>query len=400
MRPLQLSFRGTYSFDLVRDALGDALTALGDAPAPWEAVTRRALDDRNGAGLAFEGVWRRGDATLTMSASTGEANGNPRDGYGYDTVVSLASPRLAFTLQGGSMDAAVNGLDVSPALGPDAFRAVRAALAARLSHDESDRGWAAVANVEALDGVDRALQVEILTAALACSDPSDSSGVALQRWNERLLGGGLAERLRACPVDLDGWAEALASPPEGFSVARIAAVCARLAPWDASRPQHHLAAAWQWLPALGGRGEAPKGWRQLDDGANPTWARVGLAQELARAVLGLDVGAAGEVSLGHRTFDDGSRGGAMGRAAWGAGELPRAHVAWTRRHEGRVEPVATVDWIWGEGPDDVAVLASRRLPAPPSPVGLFVAGTDDFCAAVMRALRALSTAEAITDPPP
>jgi len=389
MRPLHLSFRGTYSFDLVREALGGVLTALGDPSAPWVEVTRRALDDRNYAGRAFEGVWRRGDATVTMSASTAEASGNPRDGYGYDTAVALESPRLAFTSRSGSMDDTVSGLYMSLALAPEVFRVVRAALAGRLSQDESGRSWSAVANIEALDGVDRGLQVELLTAALASGDPSDGARVELMKWKEKLLGAGLAERLLECPADLEAWTKALASPPEGFSLAQIVAVCARLAPWDGSRPQHRLAAAWQWLPALGGTGEAPQGWLQLDDGANPTWERLALAGEFARSVLGLGVGTAAEVMLGRRAFDDDTHGGATGSAAWGAGEHPRAHVAWARRRKARFDSLATVDWIWGEGPDDVVVLASRRQPAPPSPVAMFVAGTDEFCAAVMRGLHAL-----------
>ncbi len=389
MPQLRLSFRGTYSFDLVREALGDALTALGDATAPWVGVTRRALDDRNYAGIAFEATWRRGDATLTMSAANDDASGNPRDGYGYDVAIVLESPRLAFTYRSGSMDGSVSGIHVPLALAPESFRAARAALAKRLDRDESDRSWSAVANVEALDGVDRTLQVEILCAALANADPSDSARVELMKWKEKLLGGGLGERLRECPVDLDAWTKALTSPPEGFSLARISAACARLAPWDPSRPQHPLAAAWQWLPALGGDGKAPTGWAQLDDGANPTWERPGLASQLVRAVLGLDPGATSEVSLGHRTFDDHTHGGATGRAAWGAGELPRAHVAWARRKEKRFDTLATVDWIWGDGPDDVVVLASRRAQKPPSPVAMFLAGTDTFRAAVMRALHTI-----------
>lgn len=392
MKPLpqlRLSFRGTYPFDLVREALGDALTALGDAPAPWVEVTRRALDDRNYAGAAFEGTWRRGDATLTMSAATSDASGNPRDGYGYDTAVVLESPRLAFTSNGGSMDGAVNGLHVSLALTPEMFKTARTALAKRLDRDESDRSWTAVANLEALDGVDRALQVELLTAALANDDPSDSARVELMKWKEKLLGGGLVERLRECPVDLDAWTKALASPPEGFSREHILTVCARLAPWDPSRPQHPIARAWQWLPALGGDGEAPPGWVQLDDGANPTWERPGLASQLALALLGLGAGASSEVSLGHRTFDDHTHGGATGRASWSEGQLPRVHVAWVRRQAKRFDALATVDWLWGDGPDDVVVLASRRQPAPPSPAAMFLAGTDAFRAAVMRALHAI-----------
>lgn len=389
MSQLRLSFRGTYSFDLVREALGDALTALGDAPAPWVGVTRRALDDRNYAGIAFEATWTRGDATLTMSATNDDASGNPRDGYGYDIAVALASPRLALTYRSGSMDGSVSGLHVPLALAPEAFRAARAAMAKRLDRDESDRSWAAVANVEALDGVDHALQVEILTAALANGDASDSARVELMKWKEKLLGGALSERLRECPVDLDAWTKALASPPEGFSPERITAACARLAPWDLSRPQHPLAQAWRWLPALGGEAEAPSGWVQLDDGADPTWERQGLASQLARALFGLDPGVTSEVALGHRAFDDHTHGGATGRAVWGDGELPRAHVAWTRRKEKRFDALATVDWIWGDGADDVVVLASRCQPAPPSPVAMFLAGTDTFRAAVMRALHAI-----------
>ena len=386
MAQLRVAFQGSFAFDDVREAIGDALTALGDAPAPWEQVSRVALDDRNYAGLAFEGTWRRGEATLSMSASTDASSGNPRDGYGYDTVVALASPRLAFRCSGGSSDGLLSGLYITLPVEPETFRRFRAALAAKLGHDATDQSWNAVANVEALDSVDRALQEELLRAALKCDGPSDHARAELMKWSERLLGAGLGERLRACPADLDAWTRCLASPPDGFTRERLTRGCARLAPWNPVDPQHPLAPAWRWLPALGGDGRAPEGWRQLDDGQNPTWERAGFASRLARSLLGLD--GAGEVPLGHRRLADGTRGGATARAAWTSAELPKAHVSWSQRPAKGFDTLATVDWLWGDGADDVVVLAARRRPSP-SPMAMFVSGSEAFRAAAMRALHAL-----------
>jgi hypothetical protein len=382
---LTLSFRGSWSFDEVREALGDGLAALGDAPGPWEEVSRRALEDRNCAGLAFEGTWRRGEATVAMSAVNGP--GDPYNGYGYDLKITLDAPRLTLLWRGGSMDGRVYELDLRRELTAAEFRALRAALAGRLGGDGSDRGRVAVANVEALVGGDGGLQREILTAALAQTAAADNARPALMKWKAALLAGAVADRLRACPADLDAWTEALGSPPEGFSAARLAAGCARLAPWDPSRPQHRLAPAWQWLPALGGSGEAPPGWRQLDDGADPTWTRPHLARNVAQALYGLDPDHAAEVPIGRRTLGEEAHGGALARARWAEGALPRAHVAWALRQGTQLAPHATVDWIWGDGDDDVLVLASRWQPEPVAPPAMFVSGTEAFQATVMAALR-------------
>ncbi|MFO0610119.1 MAG: hypothetical protein U0324_43570 [Polyangiales bacterium] len=385
MSRLTLSFGGQWTFDEVREALGDGLTALGEPPGPWAETSRRALDDPNGAGRAFEGVWRRGEATLAMSAVAGP--GDPYNGYGYALRVALDAPRLTFFWSGGSLDGRVDAFLLSAELTPEGFRALRAALAARLGGDLSDFGRTAAANLEALADVDPALQREVLAAALAQTPPSNHAWATLLKWKAALLGGSLAERLRACPADLGAWTEALASPPEAFPAARVAAVCARLAPWDPSRPAHRLAPAWRWLPALGGEAEAPPGWRQLDDGADPPWVRVNLAANVARALCGFGPDDAPEADVGWRALDAATRGGATARARWGGGALPRVHVTWVQRPAEGLAPIATVDWVWGDGDDDVLVLAARRLPEPASPVAMFLSGTEAFRAAAMGALH-------------
>ncbi|MFO0610120.1 MAG: hypothetical protein U0324_43575 [Polyangiales bacterium] len=382
MSELGLSYRGSWAFDEVREALGDGLTALGDTPEPWAEVSRRALEDLTGAGHAFEGVWRRGEATLSMRAA--HQHGDPRDGHGYVNSITLDSPRLSFRWSGTSWEARIDALSLTAPLTPAAFRALRAALAKRLGGDVSDEGWTALANVEALADVDAALQREVLAAALAQTPSPGGPWPSLLKWKVAILGGTLAERLDACPADLDAWTEALASPPEGFPFARVAAVCARLAPWDPSRPAHRLAPAWRWLPALGGDGEAPPGWRQLDDGADPPWVRPSLAANVARA---LGASGASEANVGWRALDAATRGGATARAHWGGGALPRVHVTWVQRPAEGLAPIATVDWVWGDGDDDVLVLAARRLPEPASPAAMFLSGTEAFQAAAMEALH-------------
>jgi len=90
MSELTLSFGGQWTFDAVREALGDGLTALGDPPGPWVETSRRPLDDPNGVGRAFEGAWRRGEATLAMRAA--HLHGDPRDGHGYVNSIALDAP--------------------------------------------------------------------------------------------------------------------------------------------------------------------------------------------------------------------------------------------------------------------------------------------------------------------
>ncbi len=385
MAPLVLQLDGVHTFDEVREGLGAALDALGEPPAEWVVVQERGLEDRNGSGLAFERTWRRGRATLGAAARSGA--GNPRDGYGYDLTLALDAPSWSFRWAGGAMDARLYGLHLPFVGPPDAFRAARSALAAALGGDRSGRGASAVENLRALDGVDTALQRELLIEALRHSSPSEPTHAELLRWKERVLGSELAERLVESPADLEAWERASGSPPAGFTHEQIRGVVARLAPWDPARAAHPLADSWRWIPALGGDGAAPAGWRQLDDGVSPTWERPALASGLVRA---LDPELAGRASLGIGTARlDGGLVGAAGARAIGAPPRLRAHVSWTVTEPMSLAAHATVDWIWGEGPDDVAVLASRRRPEPPAPVALYLAGTEAFQASVLRALHSM-----------
>lgn len=385
MSRMVLHFDGVHTFDEVREGLGAALDALGEPSAEWVVVHDRALVDRNGAGLAFERTWRRGEATLEAAARSGA--GNPRDGYGYDLSLALDARPWSFRWAEGAMDARLYGLRVPFEGPPEAFCAARAAMAAALGGDLSGRGASAVENLGALEGVDTALQRELLLEALRHSSASEQAHAALLRWRERLLGSDLAARLVESPADLEAWERASRSPPAGFSGEHVRAVLARLAPWDPARPAHPLAAAWSWIPALGGGGSAPAGWRQLDDGVNPTWERPALANGLVHA-LDPELAARASLAVGGARLERGLVGGASARAVGGR-PLPRMHVSWIVTEPAHFAPHATVDWIWGEGLDDVAVLASRSKPGPPAPVALYLAGTKSFRVRVLRALHAM-----------
>lgn len=380
-----LDFGGRYTFEDVRGALADALTALGAPPGPWVPESQEALPDLNGGADAFRGAWRRGEATLVMSAACGD--GNPRDGYLYATEVALRSPWLTVTHRGYCHEAQVSGLRLTLDGGVEAFRAARAALAARLPGDASDQEEAAVANLAALDGVDRRLQEQVLAAALAAPRRSDRVRQRLMEWKARLFGEDLGEQLRTCPTQPDAWRRALArveadpaATVAGLGRAQLAEGLARLAPSEPEGLAHRLAPAWRWLPELGGDGALPAGWWQLDDGENPTWFRHRLPSELANAVLALDGAYAG--TLAFRALPDGRRGGLVVRLAWAAGGRPRVHATWSLRQD--TTELANVDWLWGEAEDDLVVLVARR--APPLPVAMFLSGRDDFRRAVMAAL--------------
>lgn len=391
---LLLHFAGHLPTETLRDGIGRALDALGAPRGAWVLEEELALEDRNGAGRAGVRRWRRGDARLLVRAESGE--GNPRDGYGYDVTLALEGPRWAFRVTSGSMDGSFWDVRLPWDGDTAGFRAVRRALGEAFSTlgpdvDRTARADTATQNLAALEGRDAALQSEILREALAHTRPEDHAHAELLRWRERLLGTRLRARLEESPADLDAWERAREAPPSGWALEAIEAVVARLAPYETS--SHALASAWRWIPWLGGDGRAPTGWRQLDDGVNPTWARPALAAHLVRA-LDPDLARVASISDG-RAADRPPRGVVETWARWpdgapGSTSLPRARVRFT--HVERpldFVGAAFIDWIWGDGAEDLALLAQRLEPSPPSPPALFLAGSTSFQRRVLGALHAL-----------
>jgi hypothetical protein len=188
---LALSFRGPFSHDTLRDALRDALTALGAAPGEWSLLSHEARPDPNGLGGCFAGRWRLGDATLDASCVSGV--GNPRDGYGYDHDVSLRWGDRALEWHGGGTRSAVDDFCPRLTASPGDFLPVRAALGRHLGDDHTDDATWARMNLRALDGVDRELQRTLLRAALSRASANGSASGDLRVWGQRFFGASLDE---------------------------------------------------------------------------------------------------------------------------------------------------------------------------------------------------------------
>ena len=78
-----------HDWPILVNAWGRIVSVLSGADAPWTKGPREGLVDRNyGESLSFQETYSRPNAELTIRVESHE-EGNPRDGWGYASIVRL-----------------------------------------------------------------------------------------------------------------------------------------------------------------------------------------------------------------------------------------------------------------------------------------------------------------------
>jgi hypothetical protein len=356
--------------ETVRGGFEALASRLIGRPVSLDLERDTPLEDPNGAGLCREAAWRDGDVAWTERVVGG--SGNPRDGYGYDVRFELRVPRGAGTavacMVGSSYAPYDVAFDVSiEGAAASEFGGLRTALAAFFgaATDRNGAAWVARDTVVQLwNAGERDTAVALAEEALAGSRAGDWGREELAAWLAKAVPrpDGLGARLRDAPALLDGWLEAEAAPPPGWTRERVTEVLARLCPFDPGRwPGGAPWFAHPCWPAEPGTSDPSAPWWRVH--IAPNHIPGSLPEALAQAITGFKWGVDWQPVAGE---GGGSR---VGGWSWRV-------TRWARYGGGRADPTARVElqatlkgpvaesvrwtWIHGEGPGDALLVVLRE----------------------------------------
>ncbi len=400
----------------IAGAVVDAFTGESGGGEGWRDEVRQAADPDGGA-AAHRATWVRPGARLSEEVAA--VQGNPRSGFVYALAwrLEIAEPRVVMDLQGAGharRHAPLRWEVRVPT--PGDFDAVRRAVVAVVGprRDRTGRGAVAAHNVTVARSVDPDRARRWLAEAMD-RGPRAAQGAwpALLTLHEDLHGTdarSLPRRLRTVPQDIDAWERAATEGVRGFSAARVAAVLARLRPYDPAVIDP-TAADWSRAPA------PTLGWLRLDvGGAGPVGAAAvlelpGVVEQLWSRVLRVPL----------RVFDRHAKPGGDRvlwtslHAAWiGRGGLPQVVVErWSTAIE--LPPPGVFGcpgaityrhhtWCFGPGADDclqlVACGRQRGAVVADVELALGASGSPAFIARIQAATEPLAVRPGPSRPGP
>ena len=307
--------------------MGDVAAAVAGRSIAWEPVERMTLPDDNfGVGDCFS-ARRRGQACALALSLASDGMGNPRDGSGYHTELSLEldTPEGLIRIRHGqgSSTVAMRWLALELETAPPekrraVFAAARSALFASLARrgmaasDETPSPMRCFLNVSLVGHTDPSWAIALADEGLAlCVAAAREDGASVARLIELRARLGpapdlLSLRLALAPVSLDAWRSALDEPPAGVKRKQIVRAIARLTPYDRAAVQRaplaKVATVWLDHPLWGGerwteladarasdlaampKAPADSGWLHAEDGAG-ILERVPAAHAITRALL-------------------------------------------------------------------------------------------------------------------
>ncbi|MFO0598982.1 MAG: hypothetical protein U0228_26980 [Myxococcaceae bacterium] len=256
-------------------------TLLARRTVKFAQQSKVSKPDPNFADACFDASWADGDVLFTESL-TG-ADGNPRDGYGYQYALALQLGAVKVSASGFCWEPALDALTLSLQCSARDWVRVRELLRAELGVDR-DRCLEplvinSVAPALAADG-QRDLAITLVRDCLARTAATKSGREELVAWlaANDVTAGGAALRVREAPMVLDGWLEL-----ERAGDSTLGETFARLCPFDRARVP---AAPWFGHPLWPlERGDAVEAsWFTVHLGAGHV--RTGLVFALSRELTG------------------------------------------------------------------------------------------------------------------
>lgn len=293
MNAITLSFTPPRAYSLadLREAFGLLVGKWSGRAPEWRLDQRTELPDANGPwgdNRTYEARYADDGSAAAVEERVVSGSGNPHDGYGYEVTSALRHGDRAVRFTGAGYDTALTSVNLEfTGCTCGDIVAARALLRGLLGDDadRSDQPWLALANARTLEALGAPeLARQWAKEGLDGSGATDYGHAQLAEWFARGVPGqdGLVMRLREAPGALEGWHDALANPPPGFTRASVERVLAQLCPFTTPGPWS-CHPDWPFPLVPGAEGE----WRRLDLGAGPGASLPALPAQLAAELTGL-----------------------------------------------------------------------------------------------------------------